>query len=169
MPAANNITRLLDSRKIPYTAFETPAEKLGAAETARILGVPVERVFKTIVVLREKPGKPILAVVPGSAEVDLKLLAAALGEKKVRLPTEKEAEALTGLQAGGISPLALINRGFQAVIDASAQAYEQIHISGGQRGLNIRLPVSALASLVNARFFKISQAADSSAAASERS
>lgn len=164
MPAANNITRLLDSRKIPYTAFELPAEKLGAAETARILGVPVEIVYKTIVILREKPGKPILAVVPGSGEVDLKMLAAALGEKKVRLPTEKEAEALTGLQAGGISPLALINRGFQTVIDAAAQAHDWIHISGGQRGLNIRLPAAALSSLVNARFLPICQAATTSQA-----
>jgi Cys-tRNA(Pro)/Cys-tRNA(Cys) deacylase len=156
MPATNNITRLLEGRKIPFTAFELPPEKLGALETASKLGVPPEIVFKTIVVTREKPGKPILAVIPGPHEVDLKALAQTLGEKKVHLPTEHEAELLTGLQAGGISPLALINRGFQVVIDSSAQAYEQIHISGGQRGLNIRLPVKALAVLVNARFAAIS-------------
>jgi Cys-tRNA(Pro)/Cys-tRNA(Cys) deacylase len=113
--------------------------------------VPPEIVFKTIVVLRTVKGKPILAVVPGSAEVDLKALAQAVGEKKLRLPTEREAEQLTGLQAGGISPLALVNRGFQTVLDASAQAYPEIHISGGQRGLNIRLPVAALCALVNAQ------------------
>ena len=68
----NNITRMLDAKKIPYTAYELPAEKLGAVETARLLGVPLEQVFKTIVVKREGKGKPILALVPGSAEVDLK-------------------------------------------------------------------------------------------------
>jgi Cys-tRNA(Pro)/Cys-tRNA(Cys) deacylase len=156
MPVTNNITRLLEGRKIPFTAFELPAEKLGALETATRLGIPPEIVFKTIVVTRDKPGKPILAVIPGPHEVDLKALAQALGEKKVHLPSEREAETLTGLQAGGISPLALINRGFQVVIDSSAQAYEQIHISGGQRGLNIRLPVKALAALVNARYAGIS-------------
>ena len=147
----NNVTRLLDSKKIVYTAYELPAEKLGAEETARILAVPLEIVFKTIVVLREKPGKSILAVVPGTGEVNLKAVAAALGEKKVHLPTQAEAEKLTGLQAGGISPLALINRGFTVLLDSSAQAHEQIHISGGQRGLNIRLPVKALIQLTNAR------------------
>ena len=76
----NNITRLLDSRKISYTAFELPAEKLGALETARHLGVPPEQVFKTIVVAREGKGKPILAIVPGSGEVDLKALARAVGD-----------------------------------------------------------------------------------------
>jgi Cys-tRNA(Pro)/Cys-tRNA(Cys) deacylase len=150
MPA-NNITRMLDAKKIPYTAFELPAEKLGALETARLLNVPLEQVFKTIVVKREEKGKPILAVVPGSTEVDLKFLAKALGEKKLYLPTEREAEQLTGLQAGGISPLALINKGFQVVLDASAHNYKEIHISGGQRGLNIRLSVDALIKLTNAR------------------
>ena len=155
MPA-NNVTRLLDSRKIPYKAFELPPEKLGALETARSLGVSPEIVYKTIVVTRPKPGKLILAVIPGPNRVDLKLLAAALNEKKVSLPTEREAEQLTGLQAGGISPLALLNKGFQVVIDASAQNLAEVHVSGGQRGLNVRLPVSALAGLTRARFAEIS-------------
>lgn len=152
----NNVTRFLDARKVKYTAFETPAEKLGALETARFLNVPPEQVFKTIVVTRARPGKPILAVVPGPNQVDLKRLAALLGEKKVNLPTEREAEQLTGLQAGGISPLALLHKGFQVVIDSAAQAFEEIHISGGQRGLNLRLPVKDLAALTNARFGEIS-------------
>jgi Cys-tRNA(Pro)/Cys-tRNA(Cys) deacylase len=155
MPA-NNITRLLESRKIPFTAFELPAEKVGARETARRLGVSAEIVFKTIVVVREKPGKPILAVIPGTAQANLKTIAAALNEKKVRLPTQKEAEQLTGLQAGGISPLALINKGFQVLIDTSASQHELIHISGGQRGLNVRLPVKALVELTHARLAEIS-------------
>ncbi len=155
MPIVNNVTRLLDSRKIPYTTYELPAEKLGALETARLLDLDPATVFKTIVLRREKPGKLLLAVVPGISEVDLKLLAASLGEKKVYLPTEREAESLTGLQAGGISPLALLNKGFQVVIDSSAQNYTEIHISGGQRGLNIKLPVVELAKLTNARFARI--------------
>ncbi len=153
----NNVTRLLDQRKIPYEAFELPAEKLGALETARRLGVAPELVYKTIVVTREKVGKPILAVIPGTSEVDLKALAAVLNEKKLHLPTQKDAESLTGLQAGGISPLALINRGFQVILDSSAQSQEKIHISGGQRGLNIRLPVKALVDLVKARFAVVSR------------
>jgi Cys-tRNA(Pro)/Cys-tRNA(Cys) deacylase len=151
----NNITRLLDQRKIKYTAFELPAEKLGAEVTAEMLGVPPEIVFKTIVVKREGKGKPILAVVPGNREVDLKLLAKAVGEKKVFLTTQKEAEQLTQLQAGGISPLALLNRGFQIVLDQSAQNHLEIHISGGQRGLNFRLPVEDLVKLTNARLAEI--------------
>jgi Cys-tRNA(Pro)/Cys-tRNA(Cys) deacylase len=160
----NNITRMLEAKKIPFTTFETPVEKLGAVETAHFLDVPLERVYKTVVVTRHyssgtpstAKGKPILAVAPGTNTVDLKLLANVLGEKKVFLPTEREAELLTGLQAGGISPLALINKGFQVIIDEAAQTLDSIHISGGQRGLNILLPVDALVKLTRARFAKIS-------------
>ena len=155
MRLVNNVTRLLDSKKIRYAAFETPKEKLGALETAELLGVEPASVFKTIVITRDKPKKPVLAVVPGPKNVDLKAVAVALGEKKVYLPTEREAEQLTGLQAGGISPLALINKGFQVIIDLSAQPFEEIHISGGQRGLNIRLPVKDLAELTKAIFVPI--------------
>jgi Cys-tRNA(Pro)/Cys-tRNA(Cys) deacylase len=155
MPAVNNVTRLLDQRKIPYTTFELPAEKLGAVEAAQHMGVDPSLVYKTIVVRREGKGKPVLALVPGPSEVNLKLLAKALGEKKMILPTEREAEELTGLQAGGISPLALLNRGFQVLLDESARAHPEIYISGGQRGLDIRLPVPALQALTNARLEKI--------------
>lgn len=157
MPTVNNVTRLLDSRKIPYTAHDLPPDKLGALETAHLLDVEPASVFKTIVVTREKPRKPLLVVVPGPASVDLKLLAAAMGEKKVHLPTEREAEQITGLQAGGISPLALINKGFQVVLDQSAERFEAIHVSGGQRGLNIKLGVADLIKLTNARLATVSK------------
>lgn len=156
MSLTNNVTRFLDARKVKYMAHELPAEKLGAVEAAQFLKLAPEQVFKTIVTKREK-GKPVLAVIPGPRVVDLKLLAAFLGEKKMSLPTEHEAEQMTGLQAGGISPLALINKGFQVVIDSSAQAFTEIYISGGQRGLNIQLGVQDLAKLVNAKFGDVSR------------
>ena len=155
----NNVTRLLESRGIPYTAYELPAEKLGAEEAARILNLPPDQVFKTIVVVRSAEsgkGKPILAVVPGPLEVDLKKLARAVGVKKLEIPTQREAEALTGLLAGGISPLALLNRGFQILLDETAQLFDEIYISGGQRGLDIRLSVQALIELTGALVADIS-------------
>jgi Cys-tRNA(Pro)/Cys-tRNA(Cys) deacylase len=153
----NNVTRMLDSKKIPYTAFELPEEKLGALEAAEIMNAPPQQVFKTIVVIRQERGKSILAVVPGPREVDLKALARVLGEKKLHLPTQREAERLTGLQAGGISPLALIQRGFEVVLDEAARDYQEIYVSGGQRGLDIRLPVPALVELTRAKIALVSR------------
>lgn len=161
MTVRNNVTRLLDSRKISYTPHELPPVKLSALEVAKILELDPNRVFKTIVVTRPHPGKAILALVPGSREVDLKAVAQALGEKKVRLPTQVEAEKLTGLQAGGISPLALLNKGFQVLVDASARDWETICISGGQRGLNLSLRPADLLELTSARLAPISTNAQS--------
>jgi Cys-tRNA(Pro)/Cys-tRNA(Cys) deacylase len=160
MTAINNVTRLLDSKSIAYTAHVLPPEKLGALEAAGIMGVPAEQVYKTIVVTRgpeSRVRKHVLAVIPGPANVDLKALAALLGEKKVFLPTERQAEALTGLQAGGISPLALIHKGFQVIVDSAARRHESIYISGGQRGLNIELPAAALIKLTDAQVGDISR------------
>jgi len=156
MTVTNNVTRLLIARDVKFTAHELPPEKLGAIEAAHFIGIPVEQAFKTIVTRREK-GKPVLALVPGSRVVDLKLLAAFLGEKKMSLPTEREAESMTGLQAGGISPLALINKGFQVVLDSAAQNLDEIYISGGQRGLNIQIQVDDLVNLTNASLGEISR------------
>jgi Cys-tRNA(Pro)/Cys-tRNA(Cys) deacylase len=158
---ANNVTRFLDAKKIKYQAFDLPPEKLGALESARLMNVDPALVFKTIVVLRTRPGKPILAIVPGNCEVDLKSLASVTGEKKLQLSTQTEAEKLTGLLTGGISPLALLQKGFQMVLDSQANNFEEIHISGGQRGLNIRLPVKSLISLTQARVENITNPSDS--------
>ncbi len=158
---SNNVTRLLDSKKIPYTIFELPQEKLGAVETAQRLGIDKQVVFKTIVTRKESNRKFCLAVIPGDADVDLKLLAKLVNEKKISLTTQAEAEKATGLLAGGISPLALLNRGFQVVVDTSAESLEWIHISGGQRGINIRLSPVDLIKLVNASTGLISTHIDS--------
>jgi Cys-tRNA(Pro)/Cys-tRNA(Cys) deacylase len=148
----NNVTRFLDTRKIEYEVFELSSEKHSASDTAAMIGVPPEIVYKTIVIVREGPkrGKPILCMVPATAEVDLKKLAKSVQEKKLSLPTQREAEALTGLQSGGISPLALLNKGFQICLDDSARQHPKIHLSGGQRGLNLRLNVDDIVSITNA-------------------
>ena len=154
--AVNNVTRFLDSRKVPYTVYKLPREKLGGEEVAHLLNAPPEIVFKSIVILRKGSGKPILAVVPGNKEVNLKKLAVTMGEKKVSPATQREAEGITRLQAGGISPLALINRGFEIVIHRSVQEFEKVHVSGGELGVNIRLSSSDLIDLTRAKVADIS-------------
>ena len=157
MPVVNNVTRLLDARHVRYTAFELPAEKLGALETARRLGVDPAMVFKTIVVLRSTPGgKPILAIIPGNRSLDLKALADFLKEKKMRLPTQREAETLTGLQAGGISPLALINKGFQILLDQSAQDFPKFISPAGSADSTSACRSKDLVKLTGARLANLS-------------
>ena len=152
MPFRNNVTRLLDARKVAYEVFELPPEKHSAEETAVLLGVPEDHVYKTLVVLRETKGKkPLLVLTPAGRELNLKALAASLREKKLHMAAQREAESLTGLQVGGISALALLNRGFEIALEKSALDLPYIHISAGQRGANLRLQVADLVKLTNAR------------------
>ena len=143
--------------QIRYTAFELPHQKLGAEQTSELLDAPLSIIFKSIVIERRGPGKPILAVVPGDKEVNLKALAKVVGEKKVSPATQNDAERLTKLKAGGISPLALINRGFDIMIDESVLNYELVHISGGELGVNIRLASPDLVKISAAKVAKISR------------
>lgn len=140
MSFRNNVTRLLEARKVTFTVFEFPPEKHSAEETAALLGVPEAYVYKTLVILREAKGKkPLLVMVPGGRELDLKKLAASLGEKKLKMATQKEAETLTGLLTGGISALALLNKGFEICLERAVEKLDYVHVSAGQRGANIRL------------------------------
>ena len=88
--------------------------------------------------------------------MDLKKLAQATGEKKLRMATQREAESLTGLQVGGISALALLNKGFKVYLDATAEAFDTILVSAGQRGINLQLAVADLVKVVNARLADLS-------------
>ncbi len=155
MPVKNNVTRLLDSRKITYTTEEYDGSRFYSAdEVAQLIGAPAEQVYKTIVVLRgdARAGrKPLLVMVAAQREIDLKKLAASLGEKKLQVAKHDEAEALTGLQVGGISALALLSKPFEPCLDRPALDLEYIHISGGQRGLDIRIAVKDLIALTKAK------------------
>lgn len=152
MPAKvekTNAMRALDARKIAYVTHTYPAERHSAEEVAELLGFPASQVFKTLVVLPDK-GRPLLAIVPGDAELDLKKLSQASGEKRLRMATQREAESLTGLLVGGISALALLNKGFRVYLDASADGLETILVSGGQRGINLQLRSQDLAAVTGA-------------------
>jgi Cys-tRNA(Pro)/Cys-tRNA(Cys) deacylase len=154
MDFKNNVTRFLDSKRVSYQLFtyDYDAGVQSAVEVAAAIGLPAQQVFKTLVVQPEEANrKPLLVVIPGPDTLDLKALAKATNLKKVKMATHEQAEALTGLQTGGISPLALINKGFDIYLDEQAQAFSAIAVSAGQRGANILVSVKELIQLTRAR------------------
>jgi Cys-tRNA(Pro)/Cys-tRNA(Cys) deacylase len=150
-----NAMRVLDARNISYTALEYDDAIHSGTGVSEALGVPVEQVFKTLVVMRER-GRLMLVMVPSDRELDLKRMAAAAGEKRVRMATQREAEAKTGLLVGGIGALALLDRGFDVYLDASAQNFDEILVNGGQRGVNLKLRVSDLINVTKAKIAEVS-------------
>ncbi|MFC7733175.1 Cys-tRNA(Pro) deacylase [Actinomadura keratinilytica] len=122
---------------------------------ADALGVPHERLFKTLVA--EVDGRPTVAVVPVSATLDLKALAAAVGGKKARMADPADAERATGYVVGGISPLGQRRR-LPTVVDASASQFATVYVSAGRRGLQIELSPADLLRLTGAEVASVARA-----------
>jgi len=150
-PPRTNAMRLLDAQHVDYQVLTFSPDIHSATEVAETLELDPAGVYKTLVVQRA-PGKPLLVMIAGHREVDLKALAAAVGEKKLSMATHREAEELTGLQVGGISALMLLNQGFEICIDRAAQALDEVIVSAGQRGVNLRLRVADLVWITDARW-----------------
>lgn len=150
-----NAARMLEARGIACraTVYDPRGAFHSAEEAAALLGAPAAAVYKTLVVLRDgaRRAKPILVMVPSDRQLDLKRLARDLGEKRLRMATQREAEALTGLQVGGISALAVRPGAFEVLLDASARARERVHISAGVRGVDLELAVADLITVTGAR------------------
>jgi Cys-tRNA(Pro)/Cys-tRNA(Cys) deacylase len=145
-----NATRLLDRRGVAYEPRTYDETLTTAAGVASALQVPPSRVYKTLVMLGDET-RLLLVMVPGDAEVELKLLAREIGARRVRMAPKKDAERLTGLQTGGIGALALTGRPFEVYIDRRALREDSIFVNGGCRGLNVRLAVQDLLEVTGAR------------------
>ena len=145
-----NSMRILDQQKVDYTVREFPDTVHSADGVADHFGLPHEVVYKTLVAMTAA-GKPMLVMVAGSRELDLKKLAKAVGEKKIQMATKKDAERLTGLQTGGISALALLHKNFPVYLDQPALELGRILVSAGKRGVNLELPVTDLIRITKAK------------------
>ena len=134
-----NAVRALDELKIAYELreYEVDVEDLSAESVARKIGMPLEQVFKTLVVRGERIGV-CLAVVPANAELDLKALAKLAGDRKMELVGLKEVQPLTGYVRGGVTALAC-KKDYPVYVDETAILFDQISVSAGVRGTQVLL------------------------------
>lgn len=124
-------------------------------EAAEKLGIPAERVFKTLVVSLD--GKELaVSVIPVSSMLSLKRIAKAFGAKKAAMATKTDVERSTGYVLGGVSPLGQKRR-LRTVIDISAAGYSTVYVSAGRRGLEIELNPEDLRRLVDGQYAEICQ------------
>ncbi|WP_375400931.1 aminoacyl-tRNA deacylase [uncultured Amnibacterium sp.] len=142
---------------IPYIAhpFDHAAgsQRYGP-EAASALGVPAERVFKTLVVTAGD--RLAVAITPVSGSLDLRAVAAALGAKRSVLADPAVAERRTGSVVGGISPLGQ-REPLPTLLDASAADHPTIFVSGGRRGFDIELTPADLLRATDARLVAIAR------------
>jgi len=143
---------MLEQKHIPHEVFEFDDAIRSAQEVARVTGMPPGQVLKTLVIEADPPkGKPFLVMMPSAFEVELRVLAARVGAKKLRMASHRDAERYTGLKVGGISALALLGRGFGVLIEESAAGFDDVLVSAGQRGFDVKLKVADLMVLTGAR------------------
>jgi len=134
-----NAARLLDAKSIDYelAEYEVNENDLSAVSLARKIGQDVEQIFKTLVLRGDKTGV-FVCVVPGDTEVDLKKAAKVSGNKNCAMVHQKELLGLTGYIRGGCSPLGM-KKPYPIYIHETCQLFDQIYISAGQRGLQLKL------------------------------
>jgi Cys-tRNA(Pro)/Cys-tRNA(Cys) deacylase len=95
--------------------------------------------------------KPLLVMVAATQQLDLKKFAAAIGEKKIGMAAHADAEKWTGLKVGGIGALALTHKHWAVYLDQGAARQITICVNAGQRGINLRVPVTELVRVLQAR------------------
>lgn len=153
--------RVLEARNIDYEVYEFPADDHYAAEeVAAFVDMPAEQVYKTLVVRPAGRGKPLLVMLAADCTLDLKKFAAAVGEKKLKMASYKDAERLTGLKVGGISALALMHKNWPVYIDRPALLLDLILVSAGERGLQLGLSVKDLIEVTGAQVVDVSRSDD---------
>ncbi|WP_200260874.1 Cys-tRNA(Pro) deacylase [Streptomyces sp. HSG2] len=149
-PGGTPATSALTAAGVAYTLHAYDHDPAGASygeEAAEALGVPAERVFKTLVA--DIDGTLTVAVVPVAGKLDMKALASAVGGKRAAMADPVLAERTTGYVRGGISPLGQRRR-LRTVLDDSAPAHPTICVSAGRRGLEVELAPADLATLTGA-------------------
>lgn len=134
-----NALRLVKALGIEAKTAEYAVDEddLSAQAVAAKLGLDLDRIFKTLVIVGDKSG-PFMCVIPGSAELDLKKTAKASGNKAVSLLPLKELEGLTGYLRGGCSPVASKKK-LAVYLDETAQLWDWVSVSAGARGLQMLL------------------------------
>lgn len=145
-----NAARLLDKAGVSYKLipYEFDENDLAAQHVADSLGQDIARVFKTLVLHGDRTGH-VVCVVPGNAEVDLKALAKASGNKKVEMIPMKDLLSVTGYIRGGCSPVGM-KKSFPTYFHTTALDFETIYVSAGVRGLQIEIAPADLIGFVGA-------------------
>jgi Cys-tRNA(Pro)/Cys-tRNA(Cys) deacylase len=131
------------------------ANQAYGVEAAAKLGLDEALVFKTLIVNLDDHSLAV-AIIPVAAKLSMKLMARALGGKKVVMATQAQAERSSGYVLGGISPLGQ-KRSLKTVIDTSAGELPAIFVSAGRRGLEIELAVKDLGRLTQGSFAHLLQ------------
>ena len=149
--AKTNVVRFLEANNVQHSTvtYEIDENDLSGITVANKVGVDPEKVFKTLVTRGDKSGI-IVFCIPVTEELDLKKAAVASGNKKIEMIKEKELFPLTGYIKGGCSPIGMKKK-YSTYIDETAQIFDEIYVSAGVRGMQIKIKPDDLIQIVEGR------------------
>lgn len=153
-PAINTAIRNKVNYHVHEYIHDTKSESYGD-EAAQKLGIATNRVFKTLVVKIDNKTL-VVAVIPVSAMLSMKLIAKAFSGKKAIMALKADVERTTGYVLGGVSPLGQ-KKTLKTYIDSSAKQFSTIFVSAGKRGLEIELSPQDLQKITQAKLSNICQ------------
>jgi Cys-tRNA(Pro)/Cys-tRNA(Cys) deacylase len=150
-PPKTNAMRILDSLGIRYETVSYPVEEehVDAVTLAKALGVNPEEVWKTLVA-HDEHSSPLVFIIPGPAELNLKKAAKAVAVKKIDLVNLRDLTPLTGYVRGGCSPLGM-KKSFPTWLDETAALFPRIYVNAGARGMQVILAPDNLIRAVKAK------------------
>lgn len=145
-----NAMRMLDKENVSYEAreYEYDENDLDGHHVAEYFGIPYEEVFKTLTGVSES-GEYLVFCLSVDDELDLKKAAVLAGVKRVELIHVKDLLKVTGYIRGGCSPIGMKKK-YRTFIDEMIELVETVHVSGGQRGLQLKLKPEDLISFTGA-------------------
>jgi Cys-tRNA(Pro)/Cys-tRNA(Cys) deacylase len=151
--AATRATGILRAAGVQHRLMEYDYRSQDAAAwAAEALGIAPERMFKSLVATAGD--QHVFALLPASADLSLKRLAAAAGAKHAQMAAPRDAERLSGYQVGGISPLGA-RRALPVFLDATAETFDLICLNAGARGLIVEVPTTDLVRLTSATLVEL--------------
>ncbi len=145
-----NAARILERMGIKFELreYEVDESDLSAETVAKKVGLPLDQVWKTLVVRGDRTGV-LLAVLPGSAQLDLKALARLSGNRSTATVPLKEVQPLTGYIRGGVTALAC-KKDYPVFVDETIQLFDVVSVSAGIRGTQIIIAPADYLSAVHA-------------------
>lgn len=147
MDEKTNVCRILDQKKVKYTAHTyDPDQAISGTEVASFLGQNPDRVFKTLVTVA-KSGKNYVFVIPVEKELDLKKAAKAVGEKSIEMLKSKDLLPLTGYIHGGCSPVGM-KKLFPTTFQQEVLNYDTVMFSAGKIGHQVELNINDLTKVI---------------------
>jgi Cys-tRNA(Pro)/Cys-tRNA(Cys) deacylase len=152
---ATELLASLGIRHVLHRYTHDPRYASYGQQASEALGVPSDRVFKTLIA--DVDGQLTVAVVPVAGSLDLKALAAAVGGKKAAMADPARAEKASGYVTGGIAPVGL-RRPLPVVLDETALSHPTVFCSAGQRGLQIEVAPADLIAAAGAHTAAIGRA-----------